>query len=137
MLALVADCVDMNCPNCHSEKIRRSRRKSALDHFVGMGGAVPWRCSECSTRFYARSLPLRHSWYAHCSICGNLDLQVISAEYVSSPLSFVGRLLHFPAWRCEPCRHKFFTIRPRMKEEERLARTEADPRGAKYQDSSH
>src|SRR5882672_9961863 len=126
----------MNCPNCHSTDFRRSRRKSLQDHVFGMGGAVPWRCTPCGMRFYARPVPIRHLLYAHCSICGNLDLQVISSEYVSGAVALLGRLLHLPARRCEPCRHKFFTLRPRMKEEQRLALAAAEQRPMKYQDSS-
>ena len=126
----------MNCPNCHAVEFRRSRRKSALDHILGMGGAVPWRCGQCGTRFYARPVPVRHLFYAHCSICGNLDLQAISPEYVGGAMAGLWRLLRVPARRCEPCRNKFFTIRPRMKEKQRLALTAAESGGAKYQDSS-
>jgi len=57
-------------------------------------------------------MPLSDSLCAHCPICGNQELKRISPEYVDSPLSFMGRLLHIPAYRCEPCRHKYFSIRP-------------------------
>lgn len=126
----------MNCPNCHAVDFRRSRRKSVLDHLAGFGGAVPWRCNPCGTRFYARPVPIRHLLYAHCSICGNLDLQVISAEYVKGGTSLLWRLMRIPARRCEPCRHKFFTVRPQMKAEQRLALLAAESAGVKYPDSS-
>jgi hypothetical protein len=75
-------------------------------------GIIPWRCQECESRFHARSLPFRYLLYAHCSICGNLDLKKISPEHVPGALSFAGRFMRIPALRCEPCRHKFFTVRP-------------------------
>jgi hypothetical protein len=63
-------------------------------------------------RFHARSIPLRRIVYARCGICGNTDLQRITPEKVTGPLSIVGRLLGLPALRCEPCRNKFFSLRP-------------------------
>jgi transposase-like protein len=58
-------------------------------------------------------MPVSDSLHAHCPICGNQDLKRISPEYVNSPLGFVWRTLRVPAYRCEPCRHKYFTILPR------------------------
>jgi hypothetical protein len=83
-----------------------------LDYLFSIVGIVPWRCEQCEGRFHSRSLPFRFWFYAHCGICGNLDLQKISPEYVPGPLSFAGRLMRLPALRCEPCRNKFFTVRP-------------------------
>src|ERR1700683_681097 len=50
--------------------------------------------------------------FAHCSKCGNFDLEHISRERVESGtlLSFK-RWLHFPAYRCDPCRERFFSVR--------------------------
>jgi len=48
----------------------------------------------------------------HCAICGNFDLKRIAPEYVPGPMGFFGRILGLPSLRCEPCRHKFFSIRP-------------------------
>jgi hypothetical protein len=31
---------------------------------------------------------------------------------VPGPTAFLWRLLHVPAYRCEPCRHKYFSILP-------------------------
>jgi YgiT-type zinc finger domain-containing protein len=57
-------------------------------------------------------MPLSHSLHAHCPICGNLALKRISPEYVNSMTGDLWRLLHIPAFRCEPCRHKYFSILP-------------------------
>jgi len=50
-------------------------------------------------------------------MCGNLDLQRIAPEKVPGAASVVGRLLGLPALRCEPCRHKFFSVRPLLRGE--------------------
>jgi hypothetical protein len=76
----------------------------------------------CETRFHARAMPFHHLRYAHCGICGNLELKRISAEFVPGVVSFFGRLLHLPALRCEPCRHKFFSLRPVWREERGVTR---------------
>jgi hypothetical protein len=105
------------CPACHGSKTRRSKRRSVLDHLFGFGGVLPWRCGACETRFYARAVPVRSHFYAHCGICGNLELQRIAAERVSGMSSLFWRVLRIPALRCEPCRHKFFSVRPLLREE--------------------
>jgi DNA-directed RNA polymerase subunit RPC12/RpoP len=66
----------------------------------------------CEARFHARAIPIRHLFYARCPICGNADLQRISSEHVPGIASALWRILKLPAMRCEPCRHKFFTVRP-------------------------
>jgi hypothetical protein len=83
-----------------------------VDYFLSLFYIYPWRCSNCETRFYARLMPLRDSLHAHCPLCGNPELKRISSEYVATPFSFLWRLLRIPAFRCEPCRHKYFSIRP-------------------------
>jgi len=57
-------------------------------------------------------MSLSHSLYAHCPICGNSELRRISPEYVNSLSAFIWRTLRIPAFRCDPCRHKYFSIRP-------------------------
>jgi hypothetical protein len=71
-------------------------------------------------------VPLRNLYYAHCGICGNLELQRISAEYVTGMAALIGRVLRVPALRCEPCRHKFFSVRPLLREREREAATQSE-----------
>jgi len=110
-----------SCPVCHSANSRRSKRRSVLDYLFGFGGVLPWRCETCTTRFYARLMPFRTLLYAHCRICGNLELQRISAERITGVTSVVGRLLGIPALRCEPCRHKFFSVRPLHRGEHSVA----------------
>jgi hypothetical protein len=83
-----------------------------VEYLLSIAGVLPWRCEDCETRFSARSIPFRNLIYAHCRICGNLDLQRISAQHVPGAMSFLGRILNFPALRCVPCRNKFFSFRP-------------------------
>jgi hypothetical protein len=57
-------------------------------------------------------MSLSNSLHAHCPICGNLALKRISPEHVDAVFGFIWRKLHIPAFRCEPCRHKYFSILP-------------------------
>src|SRR5215469_6524434 len=109
------------CPVCRSANLRRSRRRTPTDYFLSFIGVLPWRCESCETRFRARRIPLRELIYAHCAICGNLELQRIAPEYVPGLAAAVGRLLGFPALRCVPCRNKFFSIRPLRRETNKAA----------------
>jgi hypothetical protein len=59
-----------------------------------------------------------HVFSAHCSICGNLELKRISGDFVDNFTAPVWRALGIPAFRCIPCRHKFFSVRPLSKEVE-------------------
>lgn len=104
------------CPSCRGSKIRRSKRRTVSDHLLSFSGILPWRCESCATRFRGRPSPMRNLIYAHCSICGNLDLQRISPGHVPGATSIIGRLLGLPALRCAPCRHKFFSVRPLRRE---------------------
>ena len=107
----------ISCPVCQSSKNRRSKRRSALDYLFGLAGILPWRCASCEVRFHARLMPFRTFFYAHCRICGNLELQRIAAKRVPGATAIFGRILGLPALRCEPCRHKFFSVRPLRREE--------------------
>jgi hypothetical protein len=57
-------------------------------------------------------MTLSDSLHAHCPLCGNIELKRISPEHVDTPLGFLWGLLRIPAYRCEPCRYKYFSIRP-------------------------
>jgi hypothetical protein len=89
-----------------------------VDYLYGVAGVLPWRCETCETRFRARHVPWRNMLYAHCAICGNAELQRISPVYVPGISSLVARVLRIPALRCAPCRHKFFSVRPLLRESE-------------------
>lgn len=106
----------MNCPVCNAAACRRSHRRSAVDFVKSLLGSVPWRCSRCGVRFHARQSPLSDVLNAHCANCGNLELMRISGDYVPGAASGLWRLLGIPAFRCVPCRRKFFSLRPLRKE---------------------
>jgi hypothetical protein len=63
-------------------------------------------------------MPIAHLLSAHCSICGNLELKRISGDYATGLGAPLWRALGIQAFRCIPCRHKFFSIRPLSKEVE-------------------
>jgi C4-type Zn-finger protein len=111
----------MNCPVCKSKEARRSRRQYTADYVFSAFGVYPWRCRKCETRFYARLMTLSNSLHAHCPLCGNHELKRISAEHVSSRLAFLGRWLSIPAYRCEPCRHKYFSVLPQRTRQREVA----------------
>ncbi|MGB9465165.1 MAG: hypothetical protein WBR10_08640, partial [Candidatus Acidiferrum sp.] len=74
---------------------------------------------------------LRHLLYARCGYCGNRELQRIAAEKVPIAITVLGRWLGLPAFRCVPCRHNFFALRPRLPAE-RFARIAPEDGAAKY-----
>jgi hypothetical protein len=54
--------------------------------------------------------------FAHCPRCGNVRLSRVSRDRAGYGLGqVVAKLLRIPAYRCEPCRLKFFTVRPTLK----------------------
>jgi hypothetical protein len=83
-----------------------------VDYLLGFGGILPWRCNSCETRFRARRIPIRNLFFAHCRLCGNLELQRIAPEHIIGQAAILGRIFCLPAYRCVPCRNKFFSIRP-------------------------
>jgi uncharacterized protein with PIN domain len=83
------------------------------DFIWSLFGLRPWRCRTCGIRFYGWLVPATYAVYAHCGRCGNLDLQHVSRDrVVEDALAPIKRLLHFPAYRCDPCRQRFFSVRP-------------------------
>ncbi|HEY4977984.1 MAG TPA: hypothetical protein VII25_02345 [Candidatus Acidoferrum sp.] len=112
----------MTCPICKKKRTRRSHRQTITDHIVSLFGVYPWRCTDCQARFHSRLMPLSHLFRAHCPYCGNLDLRRISPDFVDSPFAMLCRLFRVPALRCDPCRHKYFSILP-LKETDEQAYT--------------
>jgi hypothetical protein len=50
--------------------------------------------------------------FAHCPRCGNFDLQRIPRGHVVGAwFPTLWRVLFFPAYRCDACRHRFFSMR--------------------------
>jgi hypothetical protein len=103
----------MICPRCHSLDCRRSRRRGFGDLIGSMFGARPWRCRGCDLRFHAWAVPVSLVRYAHCSYCGNFDLQRLSSNYLGETVH--GRLIGLfgaHVYRCGPCRNHFPSLRP-------------------------
>jgi len=71
----------------------------------------PWRCQVCDTRFYAWATSLNYVRYVHCGMCGNMDLTRISSEHGMGAFAWIFRLFRAPAYRCAPCRNRFFSFR--------------------------
>ena len=103
----------MICLQCRSDECHRSHRTNVFDYFCTIFALRPWRCHVCDKRFYAGRVALAFAHYAHCPRCGNLDLGRIALHRVDTG-TFIAlkRWLDFPAYRCDPCRLKFFSVRP-------------------------
>jgi phage FluMu protein Com len=103
----------MICPRCRSVECYRSHRGGVLDFAASTTGLRPWRCMMCEQRFFAWRVATSFSLNAHCPRCGNFDLEHISRERVETgTLITLKRWLGFPAYRCDPCRFRFFSIKP-------------------------
>ncbi len=101
------------CPQCHSLQCRRSRRRGAVDFFLSIFKLRPWRCVACEHRFYAWLVPASLIWYVHCPRCGIFQLERIGARHISKGLFHrTKRVLGMSAYRCDPCRTRFFSVRP-------------------------
>lgn len=102
----------MICPQCRSTDCFRSRREGFVDLLWSVWGLRPWRCHTCDMRFRAWRVAVAFERYVHCPRCGNFDLEHISRERVDDgTLLWLKRLLAFPAYRCSPCRERFFSVR--------------------------
>jgi hypothetical protein len=102
----------MICPHCRSDNCFRSHRDGILDYAFSATGLRPWRCHSCDRRFPAWRVAANLERFAHCPRCGNFDIEHISRDRVEDgTLIFLKRWLRFPAYRCDPCRHRFFSVR--------------------------
>lgn len=82
---------------------------------------------KCKRRFYARKVAWEFTRNAHCPRCGNLNLQQISPEWVEKgKLRWIFRVLGASAYRCDPCRLRFFSLRPLYEPRAHGAQTAAD-----------
>jgi len=102
----------MICPRCQTDACRRSHRSGAIDLMGSLFGLRPWRCRACELRFYAWKVPIPYAFYVHCPKCGRLDLQRIARERVDEGMfRWFQRVLGVSAYRCDPCRTRFFSSR--------------------------
>jgi len=103
----------MICPRCRSGNCFRSRRSGVFDTLISAFGLLPWRCQTCDKRFFAGRVAWPFLRYAHCPRCGNFDLEHIPRNRVEhGTLVALKRFLGFPAYRCDPCRQRFFSVLP-------------------------
>src|ERR1700734_3356976 len=103
----------MICPRCRSAECYRSHRGGITDFVASLTGTRPWRCMARELRFYAWKVAAAFSLNAHCPRCGNFNLEHISRERVEAgSMITLKRWLGFPAYRCDPCRHRFFSVKP-------------------------
>jgi hypothetical protein len=61
-------------------------------------------------RFFAWSVTFKFLRFVHCRRCGNLDLQRVSNHHVEGWSAVFFRIAHVPAYRCGPCRFRFFSF---------------------------
>jgi uncharacterized protein with PIN domain len=40
------------CPQCRGREVHRSRRRHSLERLASAFGFLPYRCSDCSRRFW-------------------------------------------------------------------------------------
>lgn len=101
----------MICPQCRSADCFRSHRSGVADFLYSMINLKPWRCHTCDHRYRANRVAVAFAPYTHCPKCGNFDLEHISGERVDDgTMLALKRLLNFPAYRCDPCRERFFSV---------------------------
>jgi hypothetical protein len=98
------------CATCHADGCHRSRRHGFLDYLISTTGLRPWRCTSCDRRFYGWMVPVRFVLSAHCSDCGNFEVQRIAAKFGEGEFAFLWRTLGIPCFRCPRCRHHFFSV---------------------------
>jgi len=102
------------CPICKARECRRSRRRNLGDYALSLVGVLPWRCGTCQSRFHAHKIPFRLLLKAHCPRCGNPGLERIGSDRVEEgKMLALKRILGLPAYRCDPCRMKFYAVLPR------------------------
>ena len=76
-------------------------------------GSLPWRCRRCDARFRVWRIPPENRLLAHCPRCGNINVERVAGKRVEGGVvTDLKRWMNFPAYRCDPCRHKFFSLRP-------------------------
>ena len=104
------------CPMCGLKTASRARRRNPGEYLISMLGIRPYYCQGCEYRFLAFRAPrkrIHFSRYASCPKCYSEAVHTVSKDRVPHALSnSLWRLLSFPAYRCSPCRVKFFSLKP-------------------------
>jgi DNA-directed RNA polymerase subunit RPC12/RpoP len=103
----------VTCPHCGSSSLRRSRRKAWFE-FVGMlAGTYPFRCLDCSQRFWVSIWLFSRLKYAKCPKCLGSELTTWSRRHQHLNL-WQNLISTFGAhrYRCSGCRCNFLSFRP-------------------------
>lgn len=50
----------LSCPSCGRQLVRRSKRNGLIEKVVSLAYIYPFRCEECSHRFWALQLGMRY-----------------------------------------------------------------------------
>jgi predicted RNA-binding Zn-ribbon protein involved in translation (DUF1610 family) len=80
---------------------------------LSAAGLRPWHCHSCDKRFYAARVAWPFLRFAHCPRCGNFDLERLPRNRVEhGTMLLVKRFFGVPAYRCDPCRLRFFSTLP-------------------------
>jgi predicted RNA-binding Zn-ribbon protein involved in translation (DUF1610 family) len=109
------------CPKCGEARVRRSRRRTVPDFFLGIFGLQPYRCHECEYRYHSQgrgqARPRRSRW-VQCPRCGATGVDPIARHKVpASWENLPRRILLASAYRCPECRKRFFDRRSRRPKE--------------------
>jgi hypothetical protein len=102
-----------SCPFCHSFSIRRSKAVGMRDMTRMAVGMYPFRCVDCSQRFWASIWQLASWRYAKCPKCLNLTLTTWTRK--SHRLGLWTRLALTAGatrYRCNACRLNFASFKP-------------------------
>ena len=106
--------MSLSCPSCGSRFLSESRPRNWRESLNRLRLISPLRCSDCRTRFIARTVILSDLLYARCPCCCRMDLNGWTGKTYEPPF-FVGLKVALGAhrWRCEYCRVNFASFRPR------------------------
>jgi DNA-directed RNA polymerase subunit RPC12/RpoP len=103
----------IDCPYCGSASLRRSRRASWLELLPMSIGSYPFRCLDCSQRFWVSIWLVSRLRFAKCPKCLGLELTPWSRRHYRLSL-WQNLLSTFGAhrYRCAKCRYYFLSFKP-------------------------
>src|SRR5579885_3058483 len=99
------------CPQCGSRYLRPLPYRSFGEWMRSLCGTSRLRCSDCGTRFIARTWNPALFRYARCPRCLRMDLGTWS-EGQAKPTAFIKLWLKLGAtpYFCEYCRYAFVSL---------------------------
>jgi DNA-directed RNA polymerase subunit RPC12/RpoP len=103
------------CDVCGSTSVRRSKRQSFSELVRMYLGIYPFRCMDCTARFWVSVWLVSKLPFAKCPKCLNVQLTVWPEKYFAPNVwRNLAILLGARRYRCMPCRHNFVSFRPRL-----------------------